>query len=203
MCFKNLSLIILATLAGKRIFILYGLELEPFHNVKYEDCPAYNLITDFVQFLATCGIHCYHDAFKSFSNEPQDFPNKVETAVQEAKIVIVICSEVLNAVFTSDSDSTATCTMVQMKYGRFNAQNILGIMKHNPEKFIPVHLAGGSPICEVLRGRKGYNLQEFESFRVKMRAEDAGVGAAELNSVNFKTSLRGFVKLRTELVSYY
>ena len=103
-------------------------------------------------------ICCYHDAYDSFSTvtNSREFSSKVRLAVQKAKTVIVVCSEVLYTAFM-EYDS-----MVQMKYGRFRAESILEIVVKSPKKFVPVFLATECPVCTELQCERSYNLKDFE-----------------------------------------
>ena len=161
------------------------MELETYYNIKNEDCPAYNLIVDFIQFLSMVNISCYHDAYESFSTatSSREFSNKVRFAVQRAKTVVVVCSEVLYAAFM-ECDS-----MVQMKYGRFRAESILEIVVKSPKKFVPVFLASECSVCTELQGERSYNLRDFERFM-----EEANEGkAAEILKKPEYSELQDFV----------
>ena len=151
------------------IFILYALEFETFSSIKNEDCPAYGLIVDFIQFLAMVDIRCYHDAYESFSTltNSREFSRKVQLSAQEAKTVIVVCSEVLYTAFMECN------AMVQMKYGKFRAESVLEIMVKSPKKFVPVFLAAECSVCTELRCERCYNLKDFERFMEETIAKGA------------------------------
>lgn len=141
------------------VFILYGLELEKFRNIRKVDSPAHTLIMDFVHFLEILRISCSHDAHEDSSVKLRSFTAKIEQRIMGAKVVIVVCSEVL---YTASSKTTAS-TMVQMKFGRFNAQRILGCIAACPDKFVPVRLAGHPPAPQELEGRRQFNMKGFEA----------------------------------------
>jgi len=44
-------------LGRHQVFLLYALELDNFCDIAHGDCPAYNLVTDFIQLLKYLNIN--------------------------------------------------------------------------------------------------------------------------------------------------
>lgn len=141
------------------IFILYALELETFDKVTLEDYPTYSLVLDLANLLLVLNLPCYHDGSEYFQNDSmQDFSSKVQRAVEEAKAVIVVSSEVLQTVFSNAQNQA------QMKYGKFDISHIKGVMTKSVRKFVPVTLTGVSSTCLELQSRQCFNLRNYEQF---------------------------------------
>lgn len=165
-------------LGRHQVFLLYALELDNFCDVAHADCPAYNLVIDFIQFLKYLNINCYHDAFERLTLDAQDFTHQIEKAIQNSKVVIIVCSEVLHTAF---NDSTCDTLLVQMKFGKISLQSIRKLVIKSPEKFIPVALAGLTlPPCKELQHQRCYSLQDFETFMDKLRDGFHEGGISEL-----------------------
>ena len=175
-----------------QVFVLYALELDTFCNVAHADCPAYNLVTDFIHFLKCLNINCYHDAFERLALDTQDFTRQIERAIQNSRIVIVVCSEVL---YTAFNDSTCDTLLVQMKFGKISVQSIRKLVIKSPEKFIPVVLAGLTSLpCKELQHQRCYSLQDFETLMDTVRDGFHGDRISELLKSEKKFSeLRDFV----------
>jgi len=177
------------------MYVLYALELESFSNVSNEDNPAYNLVVDFVQLLGALDIPCRYDAEQISANDP----DTVEKSVEEAQLVVVVCSEVMREAL----NSTAKSTVVQTKFSKFGAQGIRILMSEFPEKFIPVMLAGDARVCKVgaLRSQRCYDLRNFEHFLQELNgnADTQGRAVALLAKRKFR-ELQEFVELVHSLV---
>ena len=174
------------------MYVLYALELEGFSSVANEDNPAYNLIVDFVQLLDALGIPCHYDAEQTSAADP----DTVENSVEEARLVVVVCSEVMREAL----NSTAKNTRVQMKSSKFDAQSIRTLMSKFPEKFILVTLAGDSQEC-TLRSQWCYDLRNFECFlrQLNGNADPQGRAVALLAQREFR-ELQVFVDMVRSLV---
>ncbi len=158
------------SLAGTRdVFILYGLELDKFRSVRKVNSPAHSLIMDLVSFLEALKIPCGHDAHVSSSLKVRSFSAEIEQRVERAKVVIVVCSEVLCTAFSKASSSST----VQMKFGRFRVQRIRGCIAGCPSKFVPVVLAGHPPVFRELGGQKQFNVEGFVSLLRLENVEEA------------------------------
>ena len=181
------------------MFVLYALELDTFCNVSRADCPAYNLVTDFIKFLNCLNIHCYHDAFESLALASQDFAQRIEKAIQNSKVVIVVCSEVLHTAFNEATRDIR----VQMKFGKISPQSVRKLMSKSPEKFIPVTLAGQSLLpCRELQQQRCYGLQNFERFMDTVGDDLCDGRITEVLKTEKRFSeLQDFVKNLQELLS--
>jgi len=187
-----------STVKGQ-VFVLYGLELDTFCNVTHADCPTYDLITDFIKFLNCLNIHCYHDAFESLAFASQDFAHRIEKAIQNSKVVIVVCSEVLHTAFNEATRDV----LVQMKFCKMSPQSVRKLMLKSPEKFIPVTLAGQSLLpCRELQHQRCYGLQNFERFMDAVGDDLCDGRITELLKTEKRFSeLQNFVKHLQELLS--
>ena len=142
------------------------------------------------KLLYTINVPCYHDASESFQcDSMQEFSSKVERAVKEARIVIVICSEVLYTAFNSHSTSPK---LVQMKFGKFNLSRVKRVMSRSPPKFVPVTLTGSTSVCQELQDNQCFKLQNYEQFMEAVETSSStGCMAEVLNDPAF-SEIRNF-----------
>jgi len=175
------------------VYVLYALELEGFSNISNEDNPAYNLVVDFVQLLGALGIPCRYDAEQGSATDP----DTVEKSVEEAQLVVVVCSEVMREAL----NSTAKSTVVQTKFSKFRAQGIRTLMSEFPEKFILVTLAGDLQVCQVvtLCSQRLFDLRNFECFLQQLNGETQGRAVALLAKTEFR-ELNEFLELVQSLI---
>jgi len=174
------------------VYVLYALELEGFSNISNEDNPAYNLVVDFVQLLGALGIPCRYDAEQISANDP----DTVEKSVEEAQLVVVVCSEVMREAL----NSTAKSTIVQTKFSKFCAQGIGTLMSEFPEKFILVTLAGDLQVV-TLCSQRLFDLRNFECFLQQLNGETQGRAVALLAKIEFK-ELNEFLELVQSLIQH-
>ena len=153
---------------GKRqIFILYALELDTFRRVTREDYPTYSLVLDMANFLHTLNLPCLHDASETFQCDSiQEFSSKVERAVKDSRVVIVICSEVLYTAFSSSSNSSK---LVQMKFGKFSLSRVKKVMMKSSKKFVPVTLTGSVSVFKELQENRCFHIQNYEEFMLSIK----------------------------------
>lgn len=179
--------------AASWVYILYGLELGSFSDTANEDNSAYNMIVDFARLLDTLGIPCHYDADESSAVNP----NTVEESLEEAQLVVVVCSEVMRKAFRDGFKNTH----VQMKFSQFSTRGVRNVMSKFPEKFIPVVLAGDSQVCKmnVLQSQRSYDLRNFEYFLRQLKGDTQGRATALLAQRNFR-ELKEFVELVRSLV---
>ena len=177
------------------VYVLYALELEGFSSVANEDNPAYNLIVDFVQLLDALGIPCRYDAEKTSATDP----DTVENSVEDARLVVVVCSEVMQEAL----NSTAKNTRVQMKFSKFDAQSIRTLMSKFPKKFIPVTLAGDSQVCDIdtLCSQRLHDLRNFECFIRQLNGDTQERALALLAKIEFR-ELNEFLELVRSLTGH-
>ena len=175
------------------MYVLHALELEGFSNISNEDNPAYNLVVDFVQLLGALGIPCHYDAEQISANDH----DTVEKSVEEAQLVVVVCSEVMREAL----NSTAKSTVVQTKFNKFGAQGIRTLMSEFPEKFILVTLAGDLQVCKVvtLCSQRLFDLRNFECFLQQLNGVTQGRPVALLAKTEFR-ELNEFLELVQSLI---
>ena len=158
------------------IFILYALELGTYKKILLEEYPTYSLVLHLTNVLYTLNLPCYHDGSDCFQDDSmQDFSSKVCRAVREARVVVVVCSQVL---------STALCNAgsggkkAQMKFGKFSVSRVRREIMASTGKFISVTMTGISSIHppEPLGDKHCYNLQNHEEFLSAARGLVNGVG---------------------------
>lgn len=171
------------------VYIIYGLELNKYSGIEHEDYPAYEIITEFIHLLQVLGVSCHHDAVESITDS-QDSCTSVEESVQDARMVIVVCSEVLHTAFAETSENA----LVRMKFGMFNARHILKLIIQSPMKFIPVVLAGDGEFCDELPSQRGYNLHSFHLFLQELEGTFSEEKIAEVLEREEFTELREFVQ---------
>ena len=174
------------------MYILYALEFANFLDAANGDNSAYSLIMDFARLLGTLGIPCHYDAESSAVN-----PNTVEESIEEAQLVVVVCSEVMRKAFRDGFKNT----LVQMKFSQFSTRGVRNVVSKFPEKFIPVVLAGDSQVCkmDVLQSQRSYDLRNFEHFLRQLKGDTQGRATALLAQRNFR-ELKEFVELVRSLV---